>query len=100
MVLCLRPRNQTSVKPVEDGIVTLPKKKAPQVNSFVAFFFVFNVRGIVHSEFVPPGHTINQTFYLEVLKKLHNCVGQKDPICCSRGTGVSIATTYQLTQPS
>jgi len=27
-----------------------------------------DVRGIVHREFVPPGQTVNQEFYLEVLR--------------------------------
>ncbi|KAG8272948.1 hypothetical protein J6590_032100 [Homalodisca vitripennis] len=31
---------------------------------------VFDVRGIVPSEFVPPGQTVNQT-YFKVLRRLH-----------------------------
>jgi len=27
----------------------------------------FDANGIVHEEFVPPGQTVNQQFYLEVL---------------------------------
>lgn len=39
----------------------------------------FDVRGVVHSEFIPPGQTVNQAFYLEVLKRLRNNVRQKRP---------------------
>jgi hypothetical protein len=34
----------------------------------------FDVNGIVHKEFVPPGQTVNQYFYLDVLKRLHDSV--------------------------
>jgi len=30
----------------------------------------FDVRGVVHSEFVPPGQTVDQAFYLDVLARL------------------------------
>jgi hypothetical protein len=35
--------------------------------------------GIVHKEFVPPGQTVNQQFYLQVLKRLRNSVWKKRP---------------------
>jgi len=37
----------------------------------------FNANGIVHKEFVPPGQTVNQQFYLQVLKRLRNSVRKK-----------------------
>jgi len=45
-------------------------KKARQVRSKVKMMLIvfFDVRGIVHREFVPPGQTVNQEFYLEVLR--------------------------------
>jgi len=45
-------------------------KKARQVRSNVKTMLIvfFYVRGIVHQEFVPPGQTVNQEFYLEVLR--------------------------------
>jgi len=30
----------------------------------------FDIRGIVHYEFVPTGQTVNQVYYFEVLEKL------------------------------
>ena len=41
--------------------------------------FFFNIRGIVHYEFVPTGQTINRVYYLEVLERLHEKVRQKQP---------------------
>ena len=37
------------------------------------------LRGIVHYEFVPTGQRVNQVYYLEVLKRLHENVRQKWP---------------------
>jgi len=39
----------------------------------------FDVRGIVHREFVPHGQTVNQEFYLEVLRRLRENVRRKRP---------------------
>ena len=36
----------------------------------------FDVRGIVHFEFVPQGQTVNSAFYLQVLKKLKRLVAR------------------------
>jgi hypothetical protein len=36
----------------------------------------FNSRGVVHQEFVPPGVTVNQKYYLEVLDHLRKRVMQ------------------------
>ena len=59
----------------------------------------FDANGIVHKEFVPPGQTVNQQFYLEVLKILRDRVRKKDQ---KRGAAVigSFTTTMPLpTQP-
>ena len=56
----------------------LPTPKiAWQVHSnFISFF---DVDGIVHREFVSPGHTVNQKFYLNVLKALCESLRRKHP---------------------
>jgi hypothetical protein len=37
----------------------------------------FNIRSIIHFEFVPQGRTVNQTFYIEVLNRLIDAVRLK-----------------------
>jgi hypothetical protein len=37
----------------------------------------FNIRGIIHCEFVPEGTTVNQAFCVEVLKKVTDAVRRK-----------------------
>jgi hypothetical protein len=34
----------------------------------------FDIRGVIHFEFVPEGTTVNETFYVEVLKRLIDAV--------------------------
>jgi len=41
--------------------------------------YFFDANGIVHSEFIPNGQTVNQAFYLQVLKCLRDAVRQKRP---------------------
>ena len=56
-------------------------KKARQVTSNVKKMLIvfFDVRGIVHREFIPPGQTVNQELYLEVLRQLRENVRRKRP---------------------
>jgi histone-lysine N-methyltransferase SETMAR len=37
----------------------------------------FDIRGIIHFEFVPEGTIVNQTFYVELLKRLIDAVRPK-----------------------
>jgi len=39
----------------------------------------FDIRGLVHYEFVPTGQTVNQVSFLEVLERLHEKVRRKRP---------------------
>ena len=55
-------------------------KKARQVRSNVNIMLnrLFDANGIVHKEFVPPVQTVNQLFYLKVLKRLRDSVRKND----------------------
>jgi len=56
-------------------------KKIRQVRSNVKTMLIcfFNIQGIVHREFVPRGQTVNQEFYLGVLKRLRKRVWRTWP---------------------
>jgi hypothetical protein len=41
--------------------------------------FFFDIQGIVHKKFVPPGQTVNGKFYCEVLKRLTGGIRCKPP---------------------
>ena len=59
-----------------------PKKRRQvmsNVKTTLIVFFFFDVRGIVHREFVPPGQNVNHEFYLEVLRRLRENVRRKRP---------------------
>jgi len=43
-------------------------------NILISFFYA---NGIVHKEFVPPGQTVNQQFYLKAMKRLRDSVRKK-----------------------
>ena len=51
-------------------------KKACTSRSRVKIMIIvfFDSRGIVHKEFVPPGQTVNHTFYKDVLERLQKRV--------------------------
>ena len=55
----------------------------------------FYANGIVHKEFVPPGQTVNQQFYLRALKRLRDSVRKKDLKCGAAAIG-SFTTTMPL----
>jgi len=58
----------------------------------------FDSEGIVHIEFVPQGHTVNQFYYREILEKLEK---EKEFFACDQALltiGCSITTTLLVTQ--
>ena len=58
----------------------------------------FDIRGIVHYEFVPTGQTVNQVYYLEVLERLHEKVRRKRPNFLPTTHGSCITTIHLLTR--
>jgi len=56
-------------------------KKARQVRlkAKVMLIVFFDMEGIVHYKYVPQGQTVNQQFYLQVLKCLRLAVSRKRP---------------------
>jgi hypothetical protein len=39
----------------------------------------FDIKGGVHFEFIPQGQTVNQAYYVGILKQLHEAVYRKRP---------------------
>jgi len=61
---------------------TLPvprKRESANPKSNRCSFVLFDSQGIVHKEFVPPGQTVNQTFYREVLERFTKMVARVLP---------------------
>jgi hypothetical protein len=56
-------------------------EKARQVRINVEFILIvfFDIQGIVHKEFAPPGQTVGGKFYCEVLKRLTEGIRHKRP---------------------
>jgi len=53
----------------------IPSVQIKSQNNVAEFFF--NIRGLVHYEFVPTGQTVNQVYYLEVLERVFEKVRRK-----------------------
>jgi hypothetical protein len=57
---------------------SLPKKscliKSKEKVMLIAFF---DIDSVVHHEFVPPGHTVNGHFYMQVLQRLRDALRRK-----------------------
>ena len=66
------------------------QKKAWQSKSkFKAMMiFFFDIRGIVHVDWVPEGQTVNQVYYKEVLTNLRERVRRKRPEMWKNGSWV------------
>ena len=79
-MLRLQPRDEIAVEQKEEFNFTT-SQKAWRVKSNVKTMLIsfFDANGIVHSEFVPNGDTVNQAFYVQVLKCLRDAVRQKRP---------------------
>ncbi|XP_020298007.1 uncharacterized protein LOC109862383 [Pseudomyrmex gracilis] len=54
-----------------------PKPKKPRQNRSkikVMLTVFFDYRGVVHSEFLPPGQTVNKVYYLSVMRRLREAI--------------------------
>jgi hypothetical protein len=60
----------------------------------------FDIQGIVHKKFVPPGQIVNGKFYCEVLKQLREQIRRKRPEKWKETIGFSTMTTHPLTHHS
>jgi hypothetical protein len=60
---------------------------------------IFDARGIVHHEFVPQGQTVNQEFYISVLRRLREAL-QRHPDCGHLDSGLCCMTMRDHTQLS
>src|SRR5215469_14721696 len=80
MVLRVRPGDKATSSQWKSASSPRPKT-ARQVKSNVKTMLIcfFDIKGLVHFEFAPQGQTVNQQFYLEVLKQLHDAVRRKRP---------------------
>jgi len=80
MVLRVRFGEKATIKSMEKCII-YKTKKARQVKSNLKNLLIcfFDIKGLVHFEFVPQGQTVNQLFYLEVFKRLCDAVRRKCP---------------------
>ena len=73
---------ETKVQSSQWTSKTSPRpKKARQVRSKInVLLTVFlDASGVVHHEYFPEGSTVNQTYYIEVVKRLRDAIRQKKP---------------------
>jgi len=75
-------------------------KKFPWSKSRVKTMLLtfFDIRRIVHYEFVPTGQTVNQVYYLKVLGRLREEVGGNDPNFLPTTHGSCITTMHLFTR--
>ena len=67
------------------AVTTTSASHSDQLRYIMSIYMVYNkihefdIRGVLQIELVPTGQTVNQIYYLEVLKKLREKVGRKRP---------------------
>ena len=80
MGVWLWPSDKAAVIAVEVAKFTMAEKSATSLQQCqVHVDRFFDIQGIVHKEFVPPGQTINGKFYCRVLKRLREDNRLKHP---------------------
>ena len=71
---------QTSQQASEWRLPTKSKQKKPRQSRSkikVMLTVFFDYRGVVHSEFLPEGQTVNKEYYLSVMKRLREQIRRK-----------------------
>ena len=80
MDFVVRPREKTSNSEVAHCNLSLfQESKNGEIENQIGAHLFFDSQRIVDKEFVPPGQTVNQTFYQEVIEKLSNRVARVRP---------------------
>ena len=66
---------------VDEQNIPQTQKSSPSLiqNQGAAHSFFFDASGVVHCEYLPEGSTVNQTSYIEVLKRLRDAIRRKRP---------------------
>jgi len=60
---------------------------------------IITVKSIIYFEFIPQGYTINHTYFMEILRQLHEAVLRKG-LNFGPVMGISTTTVLQLTRCS
>ena len=64
---------------VEQNIPQTQKSLPSSIQNQGAAQSFFDASGVVHHEYLPEGSTVNQTYYIEVLKRLRDAIRRKRP---------------------
>jgi len=76
----VRPRDKTPKSGVAHcKLSPSQESEKEQIQNQIDAHLIFESERIVHKEFVPPGQTVNQTLYREVLKRLRKRVARVRP---------------------
>ena len=63
----------------EQNIPQTQKSSPSSIQNQGAAHSFFDTSGVVHHEYLPEGSTVNQTYYIEVLKGLRDAIWRKRP---------------------
>ena len=89
--------NEAAIISVEDFNFTPTKESTTSSEQFqFDFGLFFDIEGIVHKEFVPPGKTVNGKFYSNALRRLRKTLGTNVQTSGTTTPGPCIMTMHQL----
>jgi hypothetical protein len=60
-------------------IFTTQKARMSKSQMKTVFIPFFDIKGIVHSEFIQQGQTVNRAYYMKIFKRLHEVLRLKRP---------------------